>query len=180
MTRVHLFAARQYSAAMMWLPIEPRGSLCGLTASLWMLLPLPAAAETAPRSPGSELFVDGRVWRLKLEIPSEGLKSLRSDPRQYVRGTLREGTNVLRNVAVRLKGRTGSFRALDDNGFHRQLGSFVRYQRFHGRADSVEQLGRGPHYLHESGSQLFRAAGLPAPQGRCPRELNGRGWDSMC
>ena len=149
-----------------------------MTAALCIAFPLHPGGAEPSAVPGSELFADGAVCLIRLEISPEGLKSLRTDPRQYVRATLREGTNVLRDIAVRLKGSTGSFRRVDDkpaftvNGDH-----FTAGQRLHGLSkihlnNSVED----PSYLNEKlGSELFRAAGVPAPRVSHARvELNGR------
>jgi spore coat protein CotH len=125
----------------------------------------------------TNLFADGAVWRVQLEITSEGLRSLRSNPRQYVRATLRDGTNTLRDVAVRLKGK-GSFRSVDDKAsFTVDCDRFTAGQRFHGLSkfhlnNSVED----PSYLNEKlGSELFCAEGVPAPRvSHALVELNGR------
>ena len=77
--------------------------------ALWALLFL---APNAGVGDESELFAKATVWRIRLEVTSEDLKSLRNNPRQYVHATLREGTNVLRDVAVRLKG-SSSFQNVD-------------------------------------------------------------------
>lgn len=142
--------------------------------ALWALLVL------AP-SPGmgdeTDLFASGAVWRVRLEVTSEDLKSLRSNPRQYVHVTLREGTNVLRDVAVRLKG-SSSFQNVDGKpSFTLDCDRFRAGQRFHGLSrihlnNSLED----PSYLNEKlGSELFRAAGLPAPRvSHVIVELNSR------
>ena len=128
--------------------------------------------------PGRELFVDGAVWRIRLGVSPDDLKSLRSDPRQYVRATLQEGTNALHDIALRLKGSTGSFRSVDTKpAFTVHCDHFIAGQRFHGLSkiylnNSVED----PSYLNEKlGSELFRAANVPAPRvSHALVELNGR------
>lgn len=128
--------------------------------------------------PAAELFVDGAVWRLQLEIPDDGMKSLRRDSRQYVRATLREGTNVWRHVGVRLKGATGSYRALDSKpAFTVSVDQFADGQRFHGLSRiQLNNSAEDPSYLHEKlGSELFRAARVPAPRvSHAVVELNRR------
>ena len=143
---------------------------------LALALFLPAQAVPAPA--GSELFDHDRVWSIRFEIPAAGLESLRRDSRTYVPATLREGTNLLREVGVRLKGRTGSFRGLDDKpAFTINCDQFVPGQRFRGLSklhlnNSVED----PSCLNEKlGGELFRAAGVPSPRvGHALVELNGR------
>jgi len=127
-------------------------------------------------SASGELFRDGAVWRIRLEVASEDMKSLRSNPREYVHATLREGTNVLREVAVRLKGGS-SFRNVDDKPSFTVDCDRFNGGRFHGLSkiylnNSLED----PSYVNEKlGSELFRAAGLPAPRvSHAVVELNGR------
>ncbi len=137
-----------------------------------------AARDATNSVAGDDLFAEGAVWLLRLELPEEGFQSLRADRRHYVRVTLREGTNLLRDAGVRLKGRTGSFRGLDDKpAFTVSCDEFVPGQRFRGLSkfhlnNSVED----PSYLNEKlGGELFRAAGVPAPRvGHALVELNGR------
>ncbi len=125
-----------------------------------------------------DLFKGGAPLRFQLEIPADSLSTLRKEPRTYVRATVRAGTNVLHDVALRLKGRTGSFRSLDEKpAFTLDLDRFVPAQRLHGLSkihlnNSVED----PSYLHEKlGAELFRTAGLPAPRvSHALVEMNGR------
>ena len=142
-------------------------------AALWGVLLLLSPGARAD----SDLFVDGAVWRIRLEITSDDARSLRNHPREYVHATLREGTNIWRDVAVRLKGNT-SFRTVDDKpSFTVNCERFRAAQRFHGLNkiylnNSVED----PSYLNEKlGSEMFSTANLPAPRvSHAIVELNGR------
>ena len=133
---------------------------------------LAAVAEEA------DVFKDGSLLRLQLGISADGMKSLRAESRTYVRVTVRHATNVLHDVALRLKGRTGSFRNLDDKpSFTLDFDRFVPEQHLHGLSkihlnNSVED----PGCLHEKlGAELFRTAGIPAPRvSHALVELNGR------
>jgi hypothetical protein len=124
------------------------------------------------------LFADGVVWKVRIEIPKDGMAALRRDSRAYVRATVREGTNEWREAGVHLKGSTGSFRPLDGKpAFTLSFDEFTPGQRFHGLTkihlnNSVED----PSYLNEKlGAELFRAAGVPVPRvGHAVVELNGR------
>ncbi|HEU0010767.1 MAG TPA: CotH kinase family protein [Verrucomicrobiae bacterium] len=146
-----------------------------LRAVLALVLFVPA--QSGPAAVG-EMFASESVWSIRFEIPASGLESLRRDSRTYVPATLREGTNILREAGVRLKGRTGSFRRLDDKpAFTISCDQFVPGQRFRGLSkfhlnNSVED----PSCLNEKlGGELFRAAGVPAPRvGHALVELNGR------
>ena len=131
--------------------------------ALWALLflaPSPAVGDE------SGLFANGAVRRIRLDVTSEDLKSLRTNPRHYVRATLSEGTNILRNVAIRLKG-SSTFRSVDDKpSFTADCDRFRAGQRFHGLSKfQLNNSAEDPSYLNEVlGSELFRAAGLPAPR----------------
>ena len=132
-------------------------------------------------SPGigseGELFASAAVRRLRLESTPEDLQSLRTNPRQYVRATLREGTNVLRDVAVRLKG-SSSFQNVDGKpSLTLDCDRFRAGQRFHGLSKiHLNNSLEDPSYLNEKlGGELFRAAGLPATRfSHAIVELNSR------
>jgi spore coat protein H len=122
------------------------------------------------------LFTNGVLHILKIEIPKQGVRSLRQDPRKYVTATLREGPLVLTNVMVRLKGGAGSFRDLEDKpGLTLDLGNangvFHGLKKFH-----LNNSVQDDTYLSEwMCSELFRQAGVPA--GRVAHavvELNNR------
>jgi len=151
-----------------------------LVALAWLAMAgwLGVAGAEVKRLDEPDLLKGGAPLRFQLEIPADGLKSLRQEPRTYVRATVREGTNVLHDVALRLKGRTGSFRGLDDKpAFTLDFDRFVPAQHLHGLSkihlnNSVED----PSYLHEKlGAELFRAAGIPAPRvSHALVEMNGQ------
>ena len=131
--------------------------------ALWALLCLAPAPGFGNES---ELFASGAVRRIRLEITSEDLRSLRSNPRQYVHVTVREGTNVLLDVAARLKG-SSSFQNVDGkSSFTLDCDRFRAGQRFHGlRKIHLNNSLEDPSYLNEKlGSELFRTAALPAPR----------------
>lgn len=140
---------------------------------------LACGAESFPASdPGAALFTNRVVHRLQLTITPENVAALKASPRQSVRATLREGTNVFEPVAVHLKGSVGSFRGLDGKpAFTISLDKFAPAQRFHGHKkihlnNSVEDAS----YLHEMlGGEFFRAAGVPAARvTHALVEFNGR------
>src|SRR3954469_15251039 len=86
-----------------------------LLAAIVLLLsacPL-GTADAAPLIPGEELFSSRAVRTFKIEIVGAELEALKKNNREYVHGTVREGTNSLTNVAVHLKG-MGSFRPLNE------------------------------------------------------------------
>src|SRR6266404_2639686 len=99
-----------------------------VAAVLAAVFPLLSNAAEPPKparkSAGDDLFRDGAIPRIHIEIPPEGVNTLRQyrwqwggndDERVAVRGTVKEGTSVYTNVAIRLKGAAGSFRRVDQN-----------------------------------------------------------------
>ena len=127
-----------------------------------------AAADT--------LFTNGIIHVLKLSIPQEGLRSLRRDPRTYVKGTFQDGPSRFTNVLVRLKGGAGSFRGVDDKpGFTLHLkeagSAFHGLEKFH-----LNNSVQDSTYLSEwVCGELFRSAGVPVARvAHAVVELNGR------
>jgi hypothetical protein len=101
-----------------------------------------ARASAGESKAGDELFADGAITHLRLEVPAPAMEILRSyafrrdarqEERESARCTVREGTNVWNNVAIHLKGSLGSFRAVDDApSFTLNFSKRVSRQRFHG------------------------------------------------
>ena len=71
-----------------------------------LLLPAsaPAAAGKSSRKlpPGDALFSDGRIRTFKIEVAEPALDALQKENRSYVRGLVREGDRVFRDVGVHL------------------------------------------------------------------------------
>jgi spore coat protein CotH len=148
-----------------------------LALALYPALPAPPA-PAAGDDPATALFEDGRIVRLRIDLPEHEAGRLEADPRAYVAADLREGSKRYRNVGLRLKGSDGSFRGLDDKpGLTIKLNQYIPKQRFHGlRKLHLNNAVQDPSYLSEIlGNELFRAAGIPAPRTGFARvELNGR------
>jgi spore coat protein H len=155
-------------------------SFC-LAALGWTASPSPATngrPSPAASAPGSDLFAAASPVRIRLQISSSALASLRREPRRHVDAVLREGDIIYPDVAVHLKGSIGSYRNVDDKPS--LTITFDRYrpsQLFHGLSkihlnNSVED----PSFLNERiGSEMFWRAGIPSPQvGWAVLELNGR------
>jgi len=154
----------------------------GLCAAAALLLPNYAGKARAGSKPGTNLPEDWQpereVLRVTIELQPDAISALRKDPRQYVRGVLKEGQMEFRDVAIHLKGSIGSFRPIDAKpsltlGFSR----FDSGRMFHGTTkihfnNSVED----PTYLHENlGSLIFSKAGIATPAVRHALvQLNGR------
>lgn len=132
--------------------------------------------EVNQGSQADALFTNGILQVLKIEIPKEGMRSLRRDPRRYVQATLREGPMVFSNVMVRLKGGAGSFRPVDD-----KPGLTVKMEKsgrlFHGlKKFHLNNSVQDDTCLSEwMSSEVFRQAGVPAARAaHAAVELNGR------
>lgn len=145
-----------------------------------LLLALPAllaafAGVAAVGSPGSFGEV---VHDLRIELSADSVAALKSNPRSYVHARVQADGQAWPEVAIHLKGATGSFRPLDDKpGLTLDFDRFVRGRDFLGMTkvhlnNSVED----PSYLCELiGGELFRAAGIPAAgTGHAVVHLNGR------
>lgn len=166
---------------------------------LWLLLftLLNAHAnELTPTSPahtsqkstaGDDLFADPVVRRIRIEIPKEGLAVLRryrwerrnnNDERADVPVTVREGATGYTNVALHLKGASGSFRPVDQNpAMTLNFDKFSPGQRFHGlQKISLNNSVEDPTFLTEKiCRELFAAAGVPVPRSDFASvDLNGR------
>jgi hypothetical protein len=155
--------------------LVPLGTLLaiGLAGAVGLIGPRPAAGEPTVVEPvrpdvrvddghsdESQAFFDSRdVPDLKIDVGDAGLASLRKDPRKPVRATVIERVGkgdavratVYRDVAVHLKGGSGSFRPVDDRpaitlDFH----EFHPGQQFHG-LDKVHLNNsvQDPTYMEE-------------------------------
>jgi spore coat protein H len=139
-----------------------------------------AAAEVKAGQawPGADLFAGGAIRQLHIEIPPTGMASLRKDPRQFVRATIREEGTSYADVAVHLKGAVGSFREVEDKpGLTLDFNRFDARQRFHGlRRIHLDNSVEDASYCNELlGSEMFRASGIPAPRvAHAMVTLNGR------
>ena len=161
--------------------------LSGLRASLAVALTLLLVAPPAPRAvefrpaqtlPGADLFTNGAVRQLRIEMAPAGVESLRREPREFVRAIVKEEGMVYDDVAIHLKGSVGSFREVDDKpDLTLDFNRFNTRQKFHGlRRIHLNNSVEDPSYCNELlGSELFRAAGIPAARvAHAVVTLNGR------
>lgn len=122
----------------------------------------------------SDLFRAGTIPRLRIELAPAAVDSLRQNPREFVPATVSDGTTVYPEVAIHLKGSTGSFRPFDDKpALTLDFSRFQNGRKFHGlRRIHLNNSVEDPSYLNEKlGSEFFEAAGVPAP--RVTRALVG-------
>lgn len=129
-----------------------------------------ALAKSKP-VPALDLFLQGEIPRVRLELSDDAMERLRKSPRKYVAGTVVEAlANVERrytNVAIRLKGAAGSFRPVDDRpAFTVNFDRLAPGQTFHGLKklhlnNSVQDSSLLAEKLCR---EMFEAAGVPAPR----------------
>lgn len=135
------------------------------------------AAAAADKQAADELFGQPRLLRLSIEVPAAGLASLRKDPKAYVKGVVREGSQPYRDVGLRLKG-GGQFQGFEQKpGLTLKFNEFVQGQKFHGHTRILLGSSKAdPTYLGESlAGRLCNEAGVPAAHTTFARvELNGR------
>jgi hypothetical protein len=158
-----------------------------LLLCLSLLAALPHAEATdyvgAPSAshplPGEDLFIPGFIPRITISLAPKALARLREHPREFVSAQLSEASNTFQAVAVHLKGSVGSFRPVDDKPCFTL--DFTRLSpdgpRFHGlRRIHLNNSVEDSSFANEKlGSELFLAAGVPAPRvTRARVSLNGR------
>ena len=133
------------------------------------------AAETP--TPADDLFRAGSIPHLRIELDATATDSLRKNPREFVSATVTEGAAVYPQVAVHLKGSTGSFRPFEDKpALTLDFSRFQNGRKFHGlRRIHLNNSVEDPSYVNEKlGSEFFEAVGVPAPRvTRALVELNG-------
>lgn len=122
------------------------------------------AGGKSSKSSGEDLFATPKVLRLTISLPASAAEALRSNPKQYVKGTIREGDKVYEDVGIRVKG-SAAFEGLEKKpSLAIKFNEFVKDQEFHGRGRVLlSNAHKDPTYMCEAiGGAVFRAAGVPA------------------
>ena len=131
----------------------------------------------------ANLFAGRTVLRLRIEIPSGGMRDLSrrnwfNHRRPSALASVTEGEHIYTNVALHLKGGFGSYRPIDDNSaLTLDFGKNAPGQTFHGlKKFSLNNSVQDPTFLNEKICRdLFNAAGSPTPRaGFTTVQLNGR------
>jgi len=124
-----------------------------------------------------DLFVQPKIFDIKIEIPSASLESLKNDPHKYVKGIVREGSKVYSDAGIRLKG-SGSLQPIEKRpSLAIKFNEFISGSRLYGHSKIfLDNSHQDPTFVCESiGGELFRKAGVPAPRHNYAHvELNGR------
>ena len=151
-----------------------------LAAALFLsaTAPLPGAEPVKKKAAeGDKLFAQPQVLHLQIEISTANAALLKTDPKKYVRGVLREGAKVYAAVGIRLKG-SESFQPFDKKpGLAVKFNEYVPGTSFHGQKKILlNNCLQDPTCLSEViGGEIFRSAGVPAARVVFARvELNGR------
>lgn len=118
-----------------------------------------------------DLFAQGEIPRVRLELSDAAMDQLRRNPRKYVAGAVVEsaanGERRYTNVSIRLKGGPGSFRPLDDRpAFTVNFGRLSPGQTFHGlKKLHLNNSVQDSSFLAEKlCREMFEAAGVPSPR----------------
>src|SRR5262245_61777141 len=106
--------------------------------------------------PATDLFQNGLIPRMRIELSSDAIASLERNPRTYVPGNVREGTWVYTNVSIRLKGGPGSFRPLEDRpGFTVNFERLNPGQKFNGlRNMRINNSVQASTYLQDKNRRI--------------------------
>jgi len=145
---------------------------------LTVAVTMPALAQTKA-DPSAEVFkATAPLPTFKITVDDANLKSLKAEPKKYVKCTVAIGDKTYKDVAIHLKGAAGSFRNWDDKpALTLNFDKFVKDQTYSGLDklhlnNSVQDGG----YLNEIAcSELAKAMGLPtARAAHAVVELNGR------
>ncbi len=142
-----------------------------LTAVLALLIPVCSSMGEENRAKIAAFF-DGPIRTLRLVVEPPQLEQLKRKPRTYVEATLTDGDQVCKHVAVKLKGRAGSFQPLDRKpGLTLNFHEFEGAKRYHGmRKFHLNNAAQDPTYLNELiAAEIARKAGVPAA--RCTHAL---------
>ena len=126
-----------------------------------------AVAAVAAADSSDTFFTNSPVTLLRITIPPENIEGLRNNPRQYIRASVRAGTNTWNDVGVHIKGSVGSFRSIDGKpALTLSFDKFTPSQRFHDlRKIHLNNSVEDASYMNELlGNEFFRRAGLPAPR----------------
>jgi len=150
-----------------------RAAALRLGACLALLALLPVGTFAASyrarnkRIPGEEIFNTNVVLDIRIELTERELAAWRRSDRKYVRATFYEGTNVWKDVAIKIKGAAGSSRGIDDKpALTLHFGHFTPDQRFYGlrRIHLNNSVQDGSYLCENITSELFRKAGVPTPR----------------
>jgi len=126
--------------------------------------------------PSDGLFVTDRIHQVYLQVPEDSLRSLEADRTLEVPAALSMGGAWFPEVGVRLKGRWGSERDLDQKcAWKVDLNEYAGHTLYGQEALTLNSMVQDPTYVAEHlAYSVFRAAGVPAPRVAWARlDVNG-------
>src|SRR5437660_6514279 len=136
-----------------------------------------SSAKLSKPDRSAEFFADRKVRLIDIELTEPAKMALRTNPRSYIVGNVREGTQTFTNVGVHLKG-MGSFRRLDEKpSFVLKFDKFLPDREYCGLTKlMLNNSVQDQTYLAELlATGLFRDAGVPAARVTHVRvRLNGQ------
>src|SRR5262245_42036689 len=107
------------------------------------------AAKKASVEASESLFSSPKILDVSIDVPQAQLDRLKSEPRVYVKATVKEGSNLLDNTGFRFKGRDTINSARPS--FTLKFNEFITDQRFQGqRKLGFESSAQDPTYLSEA------------------------------
>ena len=128
--------------------------------------------------PSDELFTNGLIPRIHIEITGTNLAALQKNNRGYVRATVKEGEKVYGEVGIHVKGSAGSVRNFDDRpALTLNFDKYQDHQRFHGldKLHLNNSVQDGSYLTELLCGEMFRASNVPAARVTHARVwLNGR------
>ncbi len=133
-------------------------------AALLALAVLTAVTGRAAPPPGHELFSDGKIRTIKIDIAETPLAALKKSERAYVAATLTVDGKVFKDVGVHLKG-MGSFQPLNQKpSFVVKFDKYTPEQRYLGLGKIMlnNSVQDGSYLAELMATQMFRDAGVPA------------------
>lgn len=129
-------------------------------------------------APGWDLLAATNVPSFQLDLPESALNSLREQPREWTRGTLRLGDEIFPDVAVHIKGSEGSLQPIDRRpSLTISINKYAPGRKLHGlRKIHFNNTAEDPTFMTEIlCGQICRQAGLPAARsGYATLTLNRR------
>ena len=117
--------------------------------------------------PTAALFALDQVHTVDIDLSNEAIASLWASPYEYVEGAIAIDGQGLGSVGVRIKGKLGSFRELDDkSAFKVDFNRYVPGQTFLGLEKlNLNNMVQDYAYAHErTAYDLFNGMGVPAPR----------------
>ncbi len=132
--------------------------------------PTPGGLNRPPEAPGGSLFDPQSVVTIDLTIAPEMLARLGEEPREYVPASFQltdaEGQGEQVVIEVRLKGRAGSFRPLEEKSAFKVKFNLEDGQRFRGlKLMTLNNMVQDHSRIHEwLAYTLFRGVGVPVPR----------------